>query len=196
MWLERISGGGDDLIELDVAKDHLRILSDETNGEVEAAIATASAFLDVDEDGFGGLGFPILSQQWALKGSSFGQQVLRLPFSRIASVDEIRFTSPDEQAGTVDAQSYQLVKRGREWRIVLLPGAQWPGHIDRQDAVEVRFTAGWADAASVPGDIIDAAKVLTAHFFHFRGANAEEGVADDVMRGVDRLTARYRRFAM
>lgn len=196
MWLERISGGGADLIELQDAKDYLRILSDETDGEVEAAISTASAFLDVDEDGFGGLGFPLVAQQWAMKGTSFGAQVLRMPFARIESVDEIRFTGPDGQTGTVAPQNYQLVKCGREWRVVLLSGSSWPQVADRPDAVEVRFTSGWPDVASVPGDIIDAAKVLMAHFFHCRGASAEDGVTDEIMRGVDRLTARYRRFAM
>lgn len=196
MWLERISNGGAALIDLQAAKDYLRILSDETDGEVTAAIATASAFLDVDEDGFGGLGFPLVAQQWALKGPSFGSQVLRLPFARTASVDEIRFTAPDGQAGVVASQNYQLVKCGREWRITPVAGYRWPQVADRLDAVEVRFTSGWADVASVPGDIIDAAKVLMAHFFHCRGANVEGGVTDEVMQGVDRITARYRRFAI
>ena len=61
MWLERISGGGVDLIDLQDTKDYLRLLGDETDTEVAAAISAASDFLDVDEDGFGGLGFPLVS---------------------------------------------------------------------------------------------------------------------------------------
>ena len=61
MWLERISGGGVDLIDLQDAKDYLRLLGDETDTEVAAAISASSDFLDVDEDGFGGLGFPLVA---------------------------------------------------------------------------------------------------------------------------------------
>lgn len=196
MWLERISGGGVPLVSTSDAKTYLRILSDETDAEVDAAVESASSFLDVDDDGFGGLGFPVVSQQWSAKASAFPAQLLRLPFSRIASVDEIRFVSSTGQSETVAAQDYQLVKCGREWRIALASGASWPVLASCPDAVDIRFTAGWPDVASVPGDIIDASKLLMAHFFHFRGANADKGISEEVMRAVDRLTARYRRFSM
>ncbi len=194
MWLERISGGGADLIELQDAKDYLRIMVPDFDDDLSAAVASASAALDVDEDGFGALGFPLLSQQWAQKGPVFNVQMLRLPFSRIASVDEIRFTSPDGQSGIVEAADYHLTKSGREWRVSLLSGARWPELADRPDAVDVRFTVGWLDAASVPADIKAAARLLTKFFFE-SGADSDD-LPDEIARGVDRLTARYRRFAI
>lgn len=195
MWLERISGGGVDLVDLVAAKAHLRLLESDFDAEVQGAISAASAYLDVDSDGFGGLGFPLVSQQWAQKGASFNPQVLRLPFPRIVSVDEIRFTAADGNVGTVATTNYRLVKSGRDWRIVLRSGGVWPDLSDQPDAVEVRFTAGFADVASVPTDIVEAAKQLIGFYFHNRGAEAHGGVSEEVARCVGRLTARYRRFA-
>ena len=196
MWLERISGGSADLIELQDAKDYLRILVPDFDDDLSAAIASASAALDVDEDGFGGLGFPLVSQQWAQKGAAFSAQMLRLPFSRIASVDEIRFTSPTGQSGIVSASDYHLSKSGREWRVCLRSGVPWPELDDRPDAVDLRFSVGWPDAASVPADIKAAARLLTKFFFESGAESDERDLPDEIARGVDRLTARYRRFAI
>lgn len=196
MWLERISGGGDDLIDLQDAKDYLRILVADFDDDLSAAVASASTALDVDEDGFGGLGFPLVSQQWAQKGTVFSAKMLRLPFSRIASVDEIRFTSPDGLSGIVPMQDYQLVKNGREWRVFLHSGKRWPILANRPDAVDVRFTVGWPDVASVPADIKAAARLLTKFFFESGADSDERDFPDEIARGVDHLTARYRRFAI
>ena len=196
MWLERLSGGGADLIGLRDMKSFLQILVSDFDDDLSAAIASASAALDVDENGFGGLGFPLVAQQWAQKGAGFNAEMLRLPFSRIASVDDIRFTSPDGQSGSVGATEYHLMKRGRQWSVSLRSGARWPELAARPDAAQLHFSAGWPDAASVPADIKGAARLLGKFFFE-AGAGSDEGdVPDEIARGVDRLTSRYRRFAI
>lgn len=91
MWLERQSGGTLDLVSLDEARNHLRIIGGDHDADIQNAIAAASAALDVDEDGFGGLGFPLVSQQWSVKASGFTPNLLRLPFPRVSSVDEVRY---------------------------------------------------------------------------------------------------------
>lgn len=196
MWLERISGGGVDLIDLQDAKDYLRLLGDETDTEVAAAISASSDFLDVDEDGFGGLGFPLVAQQWALKSASFGTGGLRLPFARIASVDEVRYMAADGHPSTVSPQDYLVVKCGRGWRIELLAGKCWPEAADRPDAVEVRFTSGWPSAELVPGDIKQAARVLVGFYFETRTFSEKQDIPAQVSSAVDNLTRRYRRFAI
>jgi len=195
MWLERISGGGVDLVDLDTAKAHLRILSDETDAEVQSAITAASIHLDVDADGFGGLGFPLVAQQWSSKSAGFVPSVLCLPFARVTAVDEIRYTASDGSSVVVPATDYLLTRLGRVAVVTLLPGKAWPSLIDRPDAVDLRFTAGFDDVASVPDDIVEAAKQMVSFYFHNRGADATDGVSEEVARCVDRLTMRYRRFA-
>lgn len=195
MWLERISGGGAGLVGLDAAKAHLRILSYETDDEVQAAIAAASAYLDVDGDGFGGLGFPMVAQTWSSKARCFSPSLLRLPFARVTAVSEIRYTAPDGTPGVVPSVDYMMTRAARATVVTLLPGKSWPNLIDRPDAVDLRFAAGFANVAAVPGDIVEAAKQLISFYFHNRGADASRGVSEEVAQCVDRLTVRYRRFA-
>lgn len=195
MWLERISGGSVDLIELQDAKSYLRILSDDMDAEVQRAIASATAYLDVDEDGFGGLGFPLVQQVWGVKAASFCADVLRLPFGRVTAINEIRFTAPDHTANLVPVSDYQLTRRGRASFVTLLPNRFWPQLADLPDAVDVRFTAGYLDVATVPEDIKAAARLLVGHFFENRLAVVTTGVPQELKIGVDNLTSRYRHFA-
>ncbi|MEX5597068.1 hypothetical protein [Pseudophaeobacter sp. C1-32P7] len=200
MWLERLSGGNAALITLADAKDKLRILTPEgedpeLDAEITRAIAAASTHLDVDGDGFGGLGFPLVSQQWVRKGAGFTGDLLRLPFARIHSVDAVRCLQEDGSSLTVPPEDYILAGSGRARRIDLLPGKSWPSHAARPDAVEIVFTTGFATAEAVPEDIRAAARELVKLYYDHPLADAALGVPEQVQRGVDRLTRRYRAFA-
>lgn len=195
MWLERQSGGTLDLVSLDEARNHLRIIGVDHDADIQNAIAAASAVLDVDEDGFGGLGFPLVAQQWSVKASGFTSKLLRLPFPRISSVDEVRYLPTVGAAQVVPSEQYVMTRKGRLSHLVLLSAFECPALADRPDAVEILFTAGWANVASVPEDIKQAAKLLMAHFFENRQAEIEGAVTSKLQYGVDRLTARYRMFA-
>lgn len=196
MWLERISGGGVDLIDFATAKAHLRILHDDNDAEIMAAISAASDYLDVDDSGFGGLGFPLVSQQWSSKARGFLPSVLRLPFGRVTAVTEFRYFRIDGVSAVLGPSSYQLVRQGRDAVVVISPGSALPRVADRPDAVDIRFTAGFANVAEVPGDIIAAALQLVGFFFNNRGADSTGGVSDEITRCVHHLTRRYRRFAI
>lgn len=194
MWLERISGATPDVIDLADAKAHLRLLDDDTDGEVQKAIKAASAFLDVDEDGFGGLGFPLVAQQWVTIGTGFRPDVLRLPFRRVSAIDEVGYIDRDGANQVVAPENYIQTRRGRDVFVTLLPGLSWPSVADRPDAVRVTFTAGFASVADVPDDIKAAARLLVGHFFENRLAAVEGTISTEVKLGVDRLLTRYLQF--
>lgn len=200
MWLERLSGGNQPLITLADAKDKLRIIAPEgedpeLDAEITRAIGAASAHLDVDEDGFGGLGFPLVAQQWVRKGAEFSAQFLRLPFARIRSVDALRCLTAEGTSVTVAPQQYVLAGQGRSRRIALLSGRCWPVPADRPDAVEVVFTAGFETVEAVPEDIKAAVRELVVFYYDHPLAEAESGIPEQVARGVDHLTRKYRAFA-
>jgi uncharacterized phiE125 gp8 family phage protein len=200
MWLERLSGGVVPLITLGDAKDRLRIISPDgedpqLDGEITRAIAAASTALDVDGDGFGGLGFPLVSQRWLRKGSCFSDRFLHLPFARVASVDALKVLETGGATTTVPAEAYALVGRGRLRHVVPVGGYSWPSVADRPDAVSLEFTAGFTSVDAVPEDIKAAARELVSFFYDHGFADAALGVPEQVQRGVDRLTRRYRAFA-
>lgn len=197
MWLERVSGGDPDLIDLADAKAHLRLIDvdGEFTEEVQRAIDAAVAFLNVDEDGMGGMGFPLVSETWITRAASFSDEVLRLPFSRVQSVTAVAYTPSSGGAKqVVDPSIYQVTKVGRATVIRLKSGESWPDVATAPDAVEIEFVAGYADTASVPDDIKAAARLLVGHFFENRLAENIGTITSETKIGVDRLTNRYRRF--
>lgn len=201
MWLERLSGGAEPLISLADAKDKLRIISPdgedpELDAEITRAISAASAALDVDEDGFGGLGFPLVSQGWVRKGACFDEKFLRLPFARIRSVEAVRYQTAAGATETVPADNYVLVGCGRSRQLALVGRRSWPSVADRPDAVSLEFTAGFASVNEVPEDLKAAVRELVSFFYDHGLADAATGVPEQVQRGVDRLTRRYRAFAL
>lgn len=201
MWLERLTGGSIDLITLADAKDRLRVISPEgedpeLDAEISRAIAAASAALDVDQDGLGGVGFPLVSQSWVRKGACFDERFLRLPFARIQSVDEIRYLNIAGAEVLVPAESFALVGRGRSRQVVLVSDTSWPAVADRPDAVALKFTAGFPTVEQVPEDLKAAARELVAFYYDYGFADAALGIPEQVQRGVDRLTRRYRAFAL
>ncbi|MBY6113298.1 phage gp6-like head-tail connector protein [Mameliella alba] len=195
MWLERQTGGGVQLIDLADARDHLRIIETDFDAEIDRVRAASSAVLDVDAEGFGGLGFPLVASQFIAKAGCFSPEVLRLPFPRVTAVDAIKYVAPDGSVGTVDPATYMLARDGRRVRVHLLAGNAWPALADRPDAVRLTFTAGWPDVASVPEDIKAAARMLIGHFFENRMAATGEYIPHDIAIGIDDLTRRYRLWA-
>lgn len=196
MWLERLERSAADIIDLNDAKKHLREIDDEFQLDIERAIAAAGAYLDVDDDGFGGLGFPLLSQKWSSKASRFQPTVLRLPFGRITEVNEIQYFDQEGVSRAIPSSDYTLTKRGRAFVIEARTGFSWPSVSERPDAVSVVFTAGYRDVGQVPDDIKAAARLLIGHFFGNRSATEGEKVPQEIELGVERLICRYRSFAM
>ena len=196
MWLERIVGGGVDLVDLADAKAHLRVLDDDSNTEIANAIDAACTFLDIDADGFGGLGFPLISQSWRIKASSFGAGAIRLPFGRVTSITSLKYYDADNVQQTMADTDYHLTGSGRDFFVILATSKSWPSVYGRPDAASIEFVAGYTDAAAVPADIKAAARLLVGHFFENREAATEGVVTREIELGVSRLTRRYQRFSV
>ena len=78
----------------------------------------------------------------------------------------------------------------------VISGASWPAVADRPDAVTLTFTAGFESLEAVPEDLKAAARELVAFFYDHGLADAAVGIPEQVQRGIDRLTRRYRAFAI
>lgn len=201
MWLERLSGGVVPIITLESAKDKLRIISPDgddpqLDAEISRAVLAASTALDVDEDGFGGLGFPLVSQEWVRKGAEFSDKLLHLPFARVRSIEAISCTTVQGDEYELPSEDYVLVGKGRLKAIQVLPGVILPQLSDRPDAVSIRFTAGFPSVEEVPEDIKAAVRELVGFFYDHGLSDAEKGIPEQVQLGIDRLTHRYRAFAL
>lgn len=173
---------------------HSRIANaDLDNGVVEGFILAARDYVETQTRR------KIASQQWLLTMDQFpGRQVddyrpptwrygiIRLPFSPLISVDSVKYVDPGYSGGqpfpltTVDASMYQVKATTEPGQLAPNLFNVWPATNPLAfEAVQVTFTVGYADAATVkaqmPGLIL-AIKLLTAHFYEHREASTEESI--------------------
>lgn len=195
MWLERVSGGDQPIMDLAEAKVHLRILDEVAfDDEINDAVKAATAYLDVDDAGQGGLSFPLGRQRWDMFQSNFPACHIDLPFDRVSSVVSVKYWDQSGVEQTLTADKYALVGNGSARFLTPSSGNSWPAVADRPDAVKVTFEAGHATMDTIPSDVRRAAKFLLGHYYENHSAVVVGTVSVQVQLGVDRLVSRYRRY--
>lgn len=90
---------------------------------------------------------PSVPHYWLTKRVAQAIELNRPPVSGIVS---IQYVDTAGGAQTLDPSKYQLVKSEYSGAIVPAFAQQWPSTRQQPDAVQITFTAGYANAASVP----------------------------------------------
>ena len=182
MTLTLLSPPAGEPVTLTEAKTHLRI----DHGEEDALIAGVLVAATRAAEARAGLAF--LSQQWRFALDA-APQTVALPIAPCASIDAVSVIDADGAAQAVDPPLYDAAPGapGRVRRKGI-----WPAPGPRLDGVRIDFTAGYADAASVPAALKQAVMTLAAHFYETRSATREERFYT-VPQSVDALIAPYRR---
>lgn len=95
----------------------------------------------------------IMPQKWQLLTNSFDDLLLKMP--TVTAVDSVKYVNTSGTLTTLDTSVYQSLLGGRyEGSIKLAYGQSWPEIRDQEESVQVIFSCGYADAASVPSPII------------------------------------------
>lgn len=170
------------MLSLESLRLHLRLDSEEEDAQLVALRAAAVGHLE-------SLGIVTVARQWQIAYPGFAVPP-QLPLGPVLSVDSVLYTDVAgvEQALAADAWSASLACDPA----VILPAGAWPDTAPRPDAVRVLFTAGSAGDA-VPAQLVQALRLLIAHWFENREASV---VAVQAMRlpfGVTAMIAPYRR---
>lgn len=150
------------------ARAHLRqdltVDDDLIDGAIIAARAYAENYLHR----------ALINQSITITRTGFGGSTLRLPVAPIQSITTVKYKDSDGNLQTWAASNYQLVKSTLPNRIAPAYAVTWPTTIADFDSVEVVVIAGYGDdSADIPRDILQAIKLLVAHFYENR---AEENV--------------------
>ena len=182
--------GGDDLVTLDEAKAHLRVTH--TLAGAGAALATAenalitrlirASRLRVEDL----TNRSLLASQWKMTLPRFprGSQPIRVPRPPLVSITSVAYVDSDGNAQTLDEGADGYVVDSSREPAQLFPGIDaggWPStQRDTADAVVVTFQAGYADAESVPADLVAAALQLLGGMYEHRepqaGADIERAI--------------------
>ncbi|MHA7873527.1 MAG: head-tail connector protein [Hyphococcus sp.] len=182
MSLTLLSPPAVDAVSLAEMKAHLRLTSADEDALVTAALMSAARAVEARGR------LALTPQQWRLALDAVPAETVFLPLAPVASVDAVSVIDSAGAPQAVDASRYETAL-GAPGRV--RPAAPWPAPGVAVDGVRIDFTAGYADAASVPAPLKQAVKLLAAHFFETREAAGAERIFN-VPQTVDALIAPYR----
>lgn len=167
-------------VSLDEAKQHLRVDTDDENGEIDGCIAAAREYVETFTQR------PLLTQTWDLKLDAFpcGEAIV-LPLPPVSAVSSISYIATDGTTTTWSSSLYDTDlpagPKAQRARITPAYGQSYPSTRDVMNAVTVRFVCGYGTAGAVPELIKVAMKE------HIR-ANFRRGVEnrEEIMTWIDR----------
>jgi uncharacterized phiE125 gp8 family phage protein len=145
-------------VTLDEAKEHLRVLDEDSDALIEAYIAAACAHIDGPD---GWLGRAIGVQELEVRGAFFGGCRWTLPFPPVIEVTGVTYLDSDGAEQTLATDQYEV--RGRE--IVPAYGITWPSVRSDRESVRVAYSAGYDE---VPAPIKAAVLLMVGDMFAFR----------------------------
>jgi uncharacterized phiE125 gp8 family phage protein len=176
-------------VSLAEAKAHCREDSTHEDQLLQGLIEAATAHLN----GPRGLGRSLINQVWRVSLSEWPtDRYIRIPFPDVSAAT-VKYRDGDNVEQTVASGSVSIVSNHMGSSVRISSGFSFPSiYPDRDDAIQITFTAGFGDdAASVPAPIKQAILLLVGHWFKSREAVAEIAYAE-LPIGVRALISPYK----
>lgn len=194
MWtrLRRVTArtAGTDVLSLADAKEHLHVDSVDTEQDTEITAAIKAA---VDRiEGPEGIGVALNSTAWRLSLDGF-PACIRIPLGPVTAVSSIVYTDAAGDDQTLASTAYKYDLDADPMTIVRAPGATWPATQAIPGAVKITFTAGYADAASIPGELLRFVRLMVGHSYENREAATVGAEAFEIPMGAQMILDDFRR---
>lgn len=178
-------------------KDRIRISFDDDDDDLEDMIRMATQHID-GRDGW--LGRALVAQTWELRLSAFAGDAIALPLPPLISVESVKYFDVNDAEQTLSSDLYEVVGAGGfgKAKIALKSGAAWPVTYPRQEAVTIRFRAGYVETQSspatgeVPAPIATAIKMLVGTLYENREDVVTGHRVERMPWGVEAMLAPYR----
>lgn len=121
-------------------------------------------------------GRSLMTQQWQLTLDEFPPGPIRLGRPPIASIEYVSYRRASDGAWVdLSPSTYELDDKTLPGFVVCGTSYDWPTDVlDAAGAVRVQFTAGYADAASVPDDIKTWVLCAATELYDQRGITATD----------------------
>lgn len=146
MSLKLITAPTSEPITIVEAKAHLRVDVADDDALITALIVAAREAAEHIT------GRSLMPTVWELALDGFEDEIA-LPKPPLASVTSVKHLDTDGVLQTVDPTDYLLDSHSEPARLMPAYGESWPTTRDQSNAVLIRYTAGYADAAAVPQQI-------------------------------------------
>lgn len=189
MALKLITAPATEPVALADVRDHLRIDTLDEDAMLTALITAAR------EECEHMLGRVLITQTWEQVHPAFpDDDEIELSMSPVVSVTSVKYLDSAGVEQTWSASNYVLDTNDQGARLLLAtPTTTYPTTYDRDDAVKIRFVAGYGAATAVPATIKHWIMVRIATLYEYR-TQLMAGVSVNELPGgfVDRLLDRYR----
>jgi uncharacterized phiE125 gp8 family phage protein len=194
MWdrIERLSQPAVEPLSLADVKGHGHIDSGDEDAFYQRAIKAARQMIE----GPHGAGLALVAAQWRLPLDCLPAEIW-IPMGPVMSIDTIAYRDGAGVLQTLDPARYQWRKGTFEARIKPAYGLAWPTVRNQYDAVQVTFTAGFADPAAIEEPLKVAMLMLIQHWNANRETVVVGEISTEIQLGFNSLLNRYRvgRFA-
>ncbi|WP_297842912.1 phage head-tail connector protein [uncultured Roseibium sp.] len=155
------------LLTTDQARQQCRVDGEDEDVLLDAYVSAATRTVEERS------GRKLLPQTWQATWCAppFGD-ILQFPIGPVLSVEAITYYDVDNVEQTFGAANYRLLKDDESAWIETVSGVDWPRVYDRSDAFSVSFVAGYGAASAVPVELVQAARLLVAHWYENRENSA------------------------
>jgi uncharacterized phiE125 gp8 family phage protein len=169
----------DELLTVEEAKRHLRILSPDLDDEVSSLIRAARDYCER----FTQRTFRAAVTRTLKLECWWGTELL-LPWPPFLAVSSITYYDADNASQTLSSANYATeLSTDGAGRLSWVWNATIPTHYDRPDAITITYTAGYADVNALPPVALQAMKTKLTELYG-TGTESEVGAA---MKCTDRL---------
>ena len=158
------TAGGENPLDIDQAKEHLRIDGPDFDADLAAKLTEALAWCEEQT------GRQFVTATWDLTFHQFpmGGRPQLLPFGHLDRVDQIVYVAPDGTSTTINSAAIAtdyVVDTSREpGRIAPVFGNNWPETRRQSNAVVYTIQCG-QPAASIDANAMALLKIATAHLW-------------------------------
>lgn len=183
--LELVTAPSVEPLSVPEAKAHCRVTTNDDDDYIADLITLAREYVELNIHG----GRQLCTATWDQRLDCFpcGRSRLELPKPPLQSVTSVTYYDA-ANASTVMPSSDYVVTTPDSLPGSIQPaiGATWPSVSDRDDAIVIRFIAGYGNASTVPMRAKHAIKLLVGTWYDNRESVAEK-VMPPVPHGVDEL---------
>jgi uncharacterized phiE125 gp8 family phage protein len=159
-------------ISVQEARLHLRNPENTEDSEIVRFIQAARGLTEHK------LGRNLTAQLWDVWLDAFPEKEIELPFGPLASVSYVKYTDGDNVLQTVSTDTYRVDKSGPLGRVILAYSKIWPRAATGLDnAVNIRFIAGYPNPDAIPQAIKHYMKLLISEFNANRELTTERPVS-------------------
>ncbi len=166
-------------VTLSEAKAHLRVTATDDDSSITAQIAAARVWAEDFTQR------ALITQTWDLKLDAFADE-MEIPLPPLQSVTSVKYLDADGAEQTLAATEYTVDTAAERGLVRLAYGKAWPATRAQANAVTIRFVAGYAGAAAVPGTIKAACLLVIGELY----ARREDSIVGTIIEKVP-LNAEY-----